>query len=681
MMFPPMPVRDQLTLSPLQKWRKYRRLPYKFTVHVLIVCLCSALIILQAAQYAKYSNNTNDTFQKLFFPTAFADGIFTMEDFVQTINQSLHVYETFGTESVDRNVYHGNAAGYPTKRARSTELIVERYEKPFFNRTSLQYMSDNFQDKGTYVEVYNISSHKMGPLSGSKDTYSKFFENVVTIKTRFYFNNINVGIFGAVPFSWLVELQYQFHQGGGQLIYDIVTQKFYINQDASIKTFMWINIAIGVFALWSLFLSGKSLTRNYFIFKRVRTKFENKVRGGIVFGNKSIGVKQDELADHYGTWQEVPVDVKLQFFNLWDVWIIVGNLILISASVLGILFVLNESGELPYQITLGVGTIFACCNMIRYLEFNAKFYTLIMTLKNSFTRIGVFLISVIPIFYGYALAGVVMFSQDSELFIDFGTTTVTLFGLINADDVMKTFTSLSEDFDHTWIAWIYLYTFMLLFILAVLNVFIFIIEDAFHAAKSWGKKARKRRAALRGKSYPEKKKRPKVFDIARLFEVIEDPEITPFLGAIRSGSPSPMQSFANLSSRSNNDIRIEITEPNDEGTGEIERGDYSVPRLGARLHHHSKRKSRSRSRSRSSRSDGMQDGNELINFASDQPSSPSHTQRLSSTQSQEIDALLERHRQKMMQDIQATYELHNRNLLFDLKQLLERDADSQEKEE
>lgn len=51
--------------------------------------------------------------------------------------------------------------------------------------------------------------------------------------------------------------------------------------------------------------------------QRVRTKFENKVRGGIVFGNKSIGVKQDELADHYGTWQEVPVDVKLQFFNLW----------------------------------------------------------------------------------------------------------------------------------------------------------------------------------------------------------------------------------------------------------------------------------------------------------------------------------------------------------------------------
>ena len=40
------------------------------------------------------------------------------------------------------------------------------------------------------------------------------------------------------------------------------------------------------------------------------------------------------------------------------------------------------------------------------------------------------------------------------------------------------------------------------------------------------KKARKRRAALRGKSYPEKKKRPKVFDIARLFEVIEDPEVS-----------------------------------------------------------------------------------------------------------------------------------------------------------
>ena len=54
-----------------------------------------------------------------------------------------------------------------------------------------------------------------------------------------------------------------------------------------------------------------------------------------------------------------------------------------------------------------------------------------------------------------------------------------------------------------------MYLFNALFITAILNIFIFIIEDSYHNAKSWGKKAKKRR------------KGPPNFNIRKLFDVLE----------------------------------------------------------------------------------------------------------------------------------------------------------------
>lgn len=98
--------------------------------------------------------------------------------------------------------------------------------------------------------------------------------------------------------------------------------------------------------------------------------------------------------------------------------------------------------------------LLTCINLIRYLEFNEKFYTLIMTLRLAFWRVVRCIISVLPLFFGYALAGVVLFAPYSDRvrspfsspsfftlrnrflqFSNFDTTSITLFSLLNGDEI------------------------------------------------------------------------------------------------------------------------------------------------------------------------------------------------------------------------------------------------------
>jgi len=118
------------------------------------------------------------------------------------------------------------------------------------------------------------------------------------------------------------------------------------------------------------------------------------------------------------------------------------------------------------------------------LEYNKKFYTLVLTLKSSFIRVIRFIISCAPLFLGYLFCGMVTFSPYSDNFLDVGSAAATMFALINGDEIHDTFKELTQNYTYPLVARIYLYTFIMLFITAVWNIFIFIIEDAYHLAKA-----------------------------------------------------------------------------------------------------------------------------------------------------------------------------------------------------
>ena len=62
---------------------------------------------------------------------------------------------------------------------------------------------------------------------------------------------------------------------------------------------------------------------------------------------------------------------------------------------------------------------------------------------------------------------------------------VALFSTANGDEIHATFNELADSFPVLWFTRVYMYTFLLLFISAIMNIGIFVIEEAFSVSKSW----------------------------------------------------------------------------------------------------------------------------------------------------------------------------------------------------
>jgi hypothetical protein len=93
-------------------------------------------------------------------------------------------------------------------------------------------------------------------------------------------------------------------------------------------------------------------------------------------------------------------------------------------------------------------------------------------------------VSVLPVYWGFAIFGVLNFGPYSEKFSGVSQTIVTLFSLLNGDDIYATFAEIEEgQFPSVALSRIYIITFVTLFVTSVLNVFIFIIEDSYRQAK------------------------------------------------------------------------------------------------------------------------------------------------------------------------------------------------------
>lgn len=49
---------------------------------------------------------------------------------------------------------------------------------------------------------------------------------------------------------------------------------------------------------------------------------------------------------------------------------------------------------------LGIGAFWACVNLMRYLEYYKRFYTLLSTIRFAFGRVVAFIASAFPVFAG-----------------------------------------------------------------------------------------------------------------------------------------------------------------------------------------------------------------------------------------------------------------------------------------
>ena len=181
-------------------------------------------------------------------------------------------------------------------------------------------------------------------------------------------------------------------------------------------------------------------------------------------------------------WDALPFKARMRFFNYWYILFITANILTTIGAACELLENTNTISETFYlRLLIGLGAFFTYLCAIRYLEWFKRYYMLIYALRASLGVCATFFVGVIPIYLAFAEFGVAVYSQYIPKFDNLFQAFITLFGMMNGDALIEAF---HECYNVSVpVTTVYLLSFLIFFIFVVLNLFVAIIEEAYHLAK------------------------------------------------------------------------------------------------------------------------------------------------------------------------------------------------------
>jgi hypothetical protein len=481
----------------------------KLLMHVVMLCLLITTISLLSLQFTPYMRSCQETFSRVFVPTT---SHYTVTESVSAMRSAAVQYFEFPTRSINRWQFVAatpdGATNY-TSVPSPAMLTMTRNLVVSYDAQAHQF---NFSTPVIVTEHYAVQNKSVfAPFDGMTPAQlEEFVFTLETVELVFSYFNVAEGPLGTMPVMWNVTCSFDFTGDGGVMQSDIDLRETVLGPadlpaGTSLHTldiFLWLNCLSAFVALVSLVLNVLELRRGYRLYQRVKVEFP---KGVMLAGSTSSGQRI------YTSWSNVPFDVKIQFFNVWSVVVILGSAFVIVANAFGVMTSFGYGGvdNDMYHAFLGSGAFFYSLAFIRYLEFSHNLLALTLTVKMAMSRVMYMFISIMPIFCGYLMLGVILFSRYSLHFSNLNETAVSLFSLINGDNIHDTFDDLNRDFPYKWLPRIYVFTFVAFFITVVLNTLIFIVEDAFQNAKRW----------VWNDPAQIGQRRP--FDICELFDIID----------------------------------------------------------------------------------------------------------------------------------------------------------------
>ena len=483
------PVEDAFNLTAMQKWTKYRKPPWKLLITLLIVIATTTQVILFTVYISAYVRDTKLAIQNLFKPPVLDMSVTTRGQVStyhiytkSTLETSLtHVATTYFNQqniSLDYYGFERTANG----EISPIELTVEQYKagNDVFN-TDVDF------DDATTSTTYNIAH-----AGEMKTVWQHYIEPHVhtlrSIDTKIDLINYNLDSVAHTCYHWSVTGKYSALSSGKIDLVFGIDPRVCSSQTGSAsdeKGFdSWVSqpardgyIVLLVFIIILTFLSQVLYVRA--IFRHFRLLGQPDGAGQVAILSNSTrapdGGQVLVLNEDLSCWQ------KLKTLKLWVFCATVGNVLNFSFACfcLGSGLLASDSG--PWLVVMGVGVLCAWVSMTQFFESTSSYYVLVTTLSSGIPRVWRFFVGVLPIFFAYATFGVALFSGYSVRFSSFDTACVTLFSLLNGDVIHDVFEDIHPN--SPVVSRIFLYSFLALFIYAVLNIFVAIIEDSFFATK------------------------------------------------------------------------------------------------------------------------------------------------------------------------------------------------------
>eukprot|EP00897_Mesotaenium_endlicherianum_P008505 jgi/Mesen1/7683/ME000403S06863 len=462
---PSMPVHERMTLSPFMKWKKYGRVPWKFFINITLTFLLTVQVSF-LNRSTPYLEHTRAALTGMFLPSGFKLAkksprggelpVYTFDKFSQLLSHVANTYKYAALASyVGQFEPHGNAS-------LTVHLLDERQE------------------------VYNLQDTPYGPFHiGNFSQLRAAVENMSAAEVQVRLHNVESDArAGATPICWLWTVLCRFDTTSRshirfdfRLYWKQSRDKYCVAAGAQghewsrpRSALFWLAVAIVALAIVSLALTARSIVRSVRLYRMARDHYSAD----------NMHARSDQLPLF---WESLSLGDKLRFFNLWVVATLVCN---VAAILSGLLYItpLSSAGYDQHwwvHLLMGIAGAAAWAQNTQYFEFDKELAVFLLALRTGVPYILRLVVAIGPVFVGYALFAWTFFGAFNTTFNTFGSSAVMLFSIVNGDSIHDTFQLYTEE--HLVIGRLFLVSFIMGFIYCVLNVFIYIMEDAVHSTK------------------------------------------------------------------------------------------------------------------------------------------------------------------------------------------------------
>lgn len=439
-------------MSPFTKWCEHGRFPYSFAVHAILVPLVTLQLMYFLLSDVHRAQLMVRHFNNLFLGDPGGNVVINRpSEWTQTVLGAIDGCFNINSNSVA--VYSQLQDAVPVTLHWHDGHVDEHW----LNRT--QYVEGGrnytesvlpivFAPNGTLLEKLILLTVICSLQEETRATQrSTVWSRLSTIDpARCYDWTVIIGFDGKTKGTFTGSNQYQIVSGcaGGQLYLGAI---------------WFVSVVIIAFSLWSCCLTLLKILRAARILKKLRRAHHQ-------------GVQDARLH-----WREA-----WSLFNNWWALALAGNVVQIFSSWQCV----EERGDISARVAWsGASAFLTWITICQYFEHFPAFYTTFTTMSKGSREVARFLLSILPLYTGFAFLGASLFWQ-TDFFSSPAKSFNMLFALVNGDTMDDCFNGVMNV--SGYIGPIYLYAYIGIFMYVILNVNITIIQEAFYAARFSGLK-------------------------------------------------------------------------------------------------------------------------------------------------------------------------------------------------
>ena len=518
----------QIFHNPVEKYAIYNKFPFILFFQLFIIIFSMYRLVNntkenEEGRYFKHFlyemflplDDDNDDKDKTGFSYQQHLYIYNLEQLNNTINTSIYNYYEIEDNSIENITF--------INKGENDEVPPpEMY---------INYLNDKIEEIPGNLSFY-LNKNDFGPLNDAENA-KIFINNITSFKIVYYLMSILPPLNKGTQERYIcyqIKQVYSFESLANIDLYLNYKKIKCPNKDFVSNEF-WIEIFIIILCIVCWIFNIIHIIKRYKIYSVYKIEEEKNNLEDIKMTDKlKDKFAKEDIFFNYLIKKKKNIGKRLEILDIWTALSLISSAIQIIGAILT-LFDPHQFNPLTGFIT-SMGICLSLLIFIKYLENLGSCSIIYETIRRGLPTSISYLIGVLPVFLGYCIFGKCIFWR-SEFFGTLTDSIATLFSLLHGDSVYGILDDLINI--NFFLGTLFCYSFCILFIVIVMNVFLGIVGEAFVTKKEkkynqqWiysilkmEENEKRKKMLIEEEKEVEKNKTPKELLIYRLNKICEE---------------------------------------------------------------------------------------------------------------------------------------------------------------